>query len=185
MKTITQKVYTFKELSPKAKERAKDDMSTSHGYLWKKEAFESTEALAEHFGARIDDYSFDFFGRGGPERLSFHFYETHDGSEDGYTMPTAEIERRLKKLGSYNKRTGRGNGDCVLTGYCMDEDAIDGFRQAWRAGERDPGKLLRAGFSSWLKAAQDDCACQYSDEGFQEIADANDWMFYGDGGLHR
>ncbi len=175
METQTINIYKFSELSKEAQERATTDHAKNFGYEAESDAWASMEALAAHFGAKIDDYSFDYFG-GPTERLSFEF---QDG-EDESIMKPAEIERRLKKLGSYNKRTGRGNGDCVLTGYCADEDAIDGFRLAWRAGVRDLSKLLRAAFASWLKAAQDDCEYAYG-EGFAETADANEWRFTEDG----
>ncbi len=65
----------------------------------------------------------------------------------------------------------------------MDEGAIDGFRIAFHAGERDLGELMMAAFRSWLKEAQSDCEWQYKDEAFGEMCDANDYEFYESGEL--
>ena len=64
-----------------------------------------------------------------------------------------EIRVMLKKLGTYNRRTLKGNGNCVLTGVCYDEDCIDGFRFAFirKWVERDINALLQAAFDSFLK----------------------------------
>lgn len=178
METRTIKVYPFSELADAAKERATEQARVNMGYSWEREAWASMEALAAHFGAKIEDYSFDYFDGCGPSRLGFQFTD----GEGVEALKPAEILRRLKKLGTYNKRTGRGNGDCVLTGYCQDESAIDGFRLAWRAGERDLSKLLRAAFRSWLKECQSDAEYQYG-EGFAETSDANGWKYTEDGKL--
>lgn len=170
MKTKTIKIYTFSELSPAAKDRAKYDARSFLGYSFADDALASLNALAGHFGARLKDYSIDWFN------------STYSSAEfDTPDMEPEEIERRLKKLGEFNPKTGKGLGDCKLTGYCADEDAIDGFRLAWRQGERDLNKLLQEAFTSWLSAAQDDADGQYTDEAFGEFCDANGLEFTEDG----
>lgn len=88
-------------------------------------------------------------------------------------------------LGTYNKRTGKGHGECKLTGFCADECAIDGFRIAWRKGERDLTKLMEAAYDTWIKAAHADCEDQFSDEQFSENCEANGYEFYEDNHGHR
>lgn len=172
MKTITVNVYSFNELSQKAKERAKYDYMSVFGYSRADEAIESLSALAKHFDGRLKDYEIDFF-------KTSHSYARFDMPD---YMSKQEFETRLRKLGSYNKRTGRGNGDCVLTGVSTDEDAIDGLRLAYRNGEaRSLERLMQAAFKSWLKACQDDCEDQYSDETFSEHCEANEYLFLEDG----
>lgn len=165
-KNITIKILTFDELSDDAKQHARDKYAELFGYHFADEAIASLKALAEHFSGRVKDYSLDWFDNS-PSSAAFDMPE----------LKESEIAERLAKLGSYNETTLRGNGDCVLTGYCSDEDAIDGFRQAWHAGERDLSKLMQAAFRTWLKAAQADCRDFYSNEQFSEHADANGYEF--------
>lgn len=171
MKTITVKVYSFGELNEKAKERAKYDYMGLFGYNWDNDAIKSLKALAEHFDGELKDYEIDFFNS--------------SYSSARFIMPEwmskQEFKAKLSKLGSYNKRTGKGNGDCVLTGVCFDEDAIDGFRQAYRNGAKSLDEMMQSAFRSWLKACQADCKGFYSDDEFSEHCDANKYLFLEDG----
>lgn len=167
-------VYRFSELSEAAKCRAKQAHAAVHGYTWAEEALESLKKLAEHFDGRLRDYSVDFFA-------ASHSWAKFEMPK----MTGAEIRRRMKLLGAFNPQTLKGLGDCKLTGFCMDEDAIDGFRKALDDGERDLGVLMEAAFWSWLKAAQDDCEAQYEDEEFAEYADGNGYEYTDDGEAFR
>lgn len=170
MRTQEIKVYKFDELNEKARDRAKQWYAEGCGYVGADDALESIKALAAHFDGEMKDWSIDYFN----SSYSSASFEMPEMSEK-------EIRSRLKELGSYNRKTGRGNGDCKLTGYTADEDAIDGFRAAFRAGERDLTQLMDAAFDSWLKAAQADCEWQYEDEQFSENCEANGYEFYEDG----
>ncbi len=175
MRTEQITIYKFSELSDKAKQKAKDDYASHFGYNWGDEAFDSIKKLAEHFGGKVTNYDVDFFN-------CSHSSMSFDMPDD---MTKAEIRRRLKELGTYNRRTLKGHGDCKLTGYCADENAIDGFRIAFvRGKETDLNKLMEAAFRSWLKAAQDDCEDFYSDETFGEHCEANEYEFKEDGSFH-
>lgn len=173
MRTVETKIFKFGELSEKAKDRAIYDYKGDKGYLNADEAFASIKKLAEHFGGRMVRYSVDFFAC---SHSSMNFEMPDDN------MPASEIRRRLKELGTYNRKTLKGNGDCKLTGYCTDEDAIDGFRQAFvREKETHLEKLMQAAFKTWLQMCQDDCEDFYSYEVFEEHCDANSFEFYEDG----
>ena len=160
------KVYKFSELSADAKERAKSDHAAALGYAWDDEAIDSLKALAVHFGGKVSDYEIDFW-QTRPSHASFDMPE----------LDEADIRAKLAELGSYDQKTLKGHGDCKLTGYCADEDAIDGFRAAFRKGESDLTALMDEAFDSWLKAAQADCEYQYSDEAFAEHCEANNYEF--------
>lgn len=170
-KTIT--LYSFDELTEKAKNRAREDYATNDGYLWADDALKSLSALAEKFGGKLVNYSITW-DNSSPSRALF------DMPDDMTESETADV---LRTLGGYNKRTGRGNGDCVLTGYCMDEDAIDGLRAAFRAGETDLHSLMQAAFRSWLKVCQADYEDFYSDERFSEHCESNGYHFTESGKL--
>lgn len=177
MRTVEMKVYSFRELSPKAKERARIREQELHGYPFESEAVASIEALVKHFGCQIEDSSYDFFG-GTYEYMNF-------SSNREEPLTEGEIRAKLEELGSYDKHTLCGFGDCKLTGYCADEDAIDGFRIALlRDGKTAIGFLLNAAFRSWLKACQHDCAASYHDNNLAETFDANGIEFTADGEIY-
>ncbi len=167
MKTRTINVYTFAELSPAAKERAKSRYLSLHGFSWSDDYLASLRALAAHFGGKLKTYSIDWFNS--------------SYSDAGFEMPDemeeTEIAARLAKLGTFDEATLKGKGDCVLTGFCADEAAIDGFRIEWSEGTRDLGKLMQAAFRSWLKEGQDDCEGEYKDDAFAEHCDLNGYEF--------
>jgi hypothetical protein len=166
MRTYQATAYTFDELSDEARERVKQRHGEVWGYSWADEAIASLKAFAKAFDARVSDYSVDWFNC---SYSSARF--------DAPEMSRREIGRRLRALGGYDKKTLKGHGDCKLTGYWTDEDALDGMRKAYFAGESDLCELLQEGFSSWLKAAQADAEDQYSNERFAEFCEANGYEF--------
>lgn len=167
-------LYRFSELSGEAKDVARQKEMEVFGYPSSREAIKSLLSLADHFGCGGQDYSVDWFD-------SMPSWATFDMPE----MDEQEIRDRLAELGGYNKETLHGNGECKLTGWCYDEDAIDGFRIAFMGGERDLGKLMQAAFRQWLSACQDDCEWQYGDEPFSETCDANGFWFTEDGAFYE
>ena len=130
----------------------------------------SLKKFLEHFECILRDWEIDFLE---PYRNTYRISYA-DLDED-------EIKSLLDDLGTYDKDTLKGHGDCKLTGYCSDEDLIDGFRIAWHKGVRDLEELIHAGIQSWQKAAQADAEYQYSEEGYKDLCEANDYEFYEDG----
>jgi hypothetical protein len=174
MRTMKVKVYKYGELSEKARQSVRDHAAEAWGFTRNEEYLASIKALAEHFGGKVSDYNIDWFGTA---RSSMSFEMPYEAD-----MPTTEISRRLKALGSYNRKTLKGNGDCKLTGWCYDESAIDGFRIAFMRGKIcNPEELMQAAFRTWLEDAREDCAYDYSDEGYAETAEANGWEYYDNG----
>lgn len=173
MREVAIKVYTFDELSPAAKQRAKDRYASGNGYICAGDAMNSLRALANHFGGKLANYEIDWF----------------DGSYSStkFDMPELEpeeITERLGDLGDFNPETLKGHGDCKLTGYCADEDAIDGVRIAWNEGERDLDRLMQAAFTTWLMAAKADCAAFYENDEFSQHCEANGYEFLEDGSFY-
>ena len=178
MKPATIMLYSFDELSPDAQRAAIAFAEEHWGFDRAGEYRKSIEALSSHFGATIRDYEIDWSGGA---RHSSMYFELPYGEDLG----EKEIEARLLALGSFNPETGRGNGDCKLTGCAYDESAIDGFRLAWRAGERDLETLLQAAFNECIKAAHADYAYDFGPEGFAETCEANGYDWTEDGKLWK
>jgi hypothetical protein len=165
MRTETIEIYKFHELSEEAKETAMQNIRYTQEYFWGDDAIQTLVKLAEHFGAKLASYDIDFSNS-----------VQHSGAtwEDVDFIEEQEIEERLLKLGTFNKETLKGDGDCKLTGYCSDEDAIDGFRKAWFDGERDLIELLKEAYKTWFKSCVSDYEHQLSKEGLTEFFEAND-----------
>lgn len=173
MRTVPLQIFKFSELSDEAKDRAKNDYAASCGYAWADEELDSLKALTAHFDGRLKHWEIDWFDNS-PSSASF----------DMPDMEPEEIKSRLDKLGTFDPKTLKGHGDCKLTGYCGDENAIDGFRIAWHEGERDLTQLMQAAFHAWIKAAHADCASQFEDDQFSEHCDVNNYEFTENGELH-
>lgn len=172
MRQITTNIYKFEELSRAAKDNFKTYWREHMGYDGAADAKKSFVALINHFDGRLQEYSMD--------------WNNLNHSSVRFIMPEMskeEIAARLNELGAYNPETLKGLGDCKLTGYFMDEEAIDGFRIAFCSGEHDLTKLMKAAFKSWKKAAKEDYKWQLSDECLTETAEANEWEFTEDGQL--
>lgn len=170
MKTIETIVHEFNELSDAAKEVARDWYRNGFEYPWASECLASLKALAEAFNGKVSDYSVDWYGC------------TH--SSASFDMPEMESEAIadiLAKMGTFDPKTLKGHGDCKLTGYCADENAIDGFRIAWHKGERDLNRLMQAGFQTWIKDCQSDCEALLSNEAIDDAIAANEYTFTAEG----
>lgn len=168
-------VFRFEELTGCAKERAREWL-TADGYNSAAEALATLKALARAFGGKLGYYSIDW-------------EDTHTYSAARLAMPEFEtpddechaIAETLATLGEVDPLTGKGMGECKLTGYCFDEDALDGVREAYRNGERDLPTLMEAGFRALLKATASDAEWQRTDEVLTELCDANDYEFADNG----
>ncbi len=170
--TTETKAYKFDELSDEAKDKAIEQFMINDDFPQGQEALDSIKALAAHFGGKMYDWNIDWAN-------SSYSDAKFDMPED---MDPKDIYAKLKALGTFNRRTLRGHGDCALTGVCYDETAIDGFRWAWyREKERDLNVLMQAAFRSWLKAIHEEFDYQHTHEAFRETCEANDYEFTEDG----
>lgn len=175
MRTIETKIFKFNELAAEGKERALENYRNSESFTFEEEYIGSIRELANRFGGRVKNYEIDFSGGFCHSSMEFDMPE----------MEEHEINGIFETLGQYNADTLKGLGDCVLTGYCTDEDAIDGFRKAFLGGELDLNKLMQAAFKTWFEAAQDDYRAQYEEENYAELCDANNCEFTEDGEMYR
>lgn len=173
MKTLSINVYEYAELSLAAQRRARDWYIAGYEFPWANEYLASIKALAEKFDGEVKTWSVDW---GDCNYSSMEFSMPGMWREE-------DIAGVLASLGSFNVETMRGNGDCKLTGWAMDEGAIDGFRAAFfkargtNNGELDLELLMQAAFKSWLKEAQADYAYELTDEAIASACEANNYTF--------
>jgi hypothetical protein len=173
--TIVVVVYKFSELSAEAQEAAKQKYIATNGFTAKDEYMASITKLAEHFDGTLFSYEVDFLNVF-PSRASFSMSNI---------ITEKWLKDKLDELGEYNPDTLKGHGECKLTGFCADEAAIDGFRKAYFQGERSLNRLMQAAFSTWLKAAHEDCEAEFKNENFTDFADANDFEYLKNGTLYH
>ena len=115
MRTIT--VYNINELSEAAKSRAIESLRDQlDEYYGGDDALASLIGFARHFGAEVENYQIDWTNSTAPSWVKF----------DAPELTAKELGRKIRSMGSYNKQTMKGLGDCKFTGYCMDDDAADG-----------------------------------------------------------
>lgn len=175
MRTIRTKVYKFSELSEQAKNKAVEINAYNCEFFDADEFLESLKKFAEHFNCELKDYDIDWSNSVQHSGAYFSVPDyVNDWSEE-------ELKVQVLAMGSYNKKTLRGNGDCVFTGVCFDEDAADGLRKAYFEGERDMKELLQAGYKTWFKAANEAYEYQLSKEGYADQCEANEYEFKADG----
>lgn len=179
MRTIEVTIYKFSELKKDAKQHAVDEHFNALGYCHADNAMKSLTALAEHFNGKLTDWSIDW----GSTHSWVKFDMPEDDDENSHDNWHQLTYDKLAELGTYDPVTLKGRGDCKLTGYCMDESAIDGFRAAFCAGEDDLGRLMQAAFRTWHA----DCISDYEDmmsfDSFSETCDANDYEFTKNGNM--
>jgi hypothetical protein len=164
--TTTRTIYQFEELNDSAKEKARNGYLEGFEYFHGDDALDSIKALAEHFNGRLYDWNVDY-SSAARSSLKFSMPE----------MSAFEIRCKLGQLGKCNPQTGKGIGECKLTGMCFDEDCIDGFRDAWRNGERDLTELMRSAGESLLHAIECDYDYQTSNEAVDESIIINEYDF--------
>ena len=184
--------YNYSELSSDAKERVAEWLN-EEGYVWAGEAMDTLNALAKHFGGKVADWSIDWSN---PSYSSVSFLMP----EIGYW----EFSHLLSELGAVSAETGKGVGDCKLTGVCFDEDAIDGLRAAfaslpvpdetgrydedgdeiddWDVIESaDVSELMQAAWWELSLACRDDYESQWSEEYVADMCEANGYQFFANG----
>lgn len=183
MRTIRIKLYKFSELGKEAKEKALENWRYNNEYFWADDAIKSLEKFAEHFDSKLKDYSIDWNNAHGCSVKFETPYSSDEIYEVGDFFGKNWLRDRIKAMGTYNKKTLRGDGECVFTGVCFDEDAADGARKAYYEGSRDLENILMAGYETWIKSCVSDYEYQQTEEFYADHADANNYEFTKDGKL--
>lgn len=155
MRTIEKTVFTFDELSDKAKEKAREWYRSTDDGCWNEEYKASINAFIDHFGVTLTDWNI------GP------------WSPIDYTVAVYNSNFRGVKLSQFT-------GEEMPTGFCADCDLWGTFhREFKRTGNAMHAfeKAVHAGFKAW----RDDWEYQLSDEAVDESIRANEYEFYENG----
>jgi len=202
-RTITYKVYSFRELSEAAKEKAIQwyrEKFDDREPAWAEENRQSMEAFAEVFPVKVRKWqydqsngfvAFDFTGEDAVEALTGQRLATYIWNNYGTRLfkgkyysttfkPHVKDAEHPAGL-SYKHRHSNimlEGMNCVLTGYCMDDDLLEPiYKFLDHPDGRDFRELLQDCFDQWVSACVKDYEYQGSDEYIAETLEANDYEF--------
>jgi len=200
-RTIQLEVFTFDELSDKAKEKARQwwrDTTSEFGYAHADEAITSLKDFIDEFGGVLIDYeisshasvkiNFDSFGQGKIElsgkRLLAYLWNHHRNIL--YTRkPYGKYQQRANGEWEYDRysKCQLVQNDCPFTGVTTDEDLLDPMRKYMETPDMGLTleELLTQCLSSWATAVGKQCEYEDSDEGVDEAIIGNEYEFTSNG----
>lgn len=151
MKTIEIQIFSFSELSDKARERARDWFKNGLDPAWGDESLDSIKKFCDRFDVTLTEWS---IGARSPI---------------DYRTDATQAHFRGVKLSQFTR-------DHTPTGYCLDCALWGTFYDVFKAtgdAKRAFNDALYAGFKEW----RDDLEWQYSDEAVDENIEANNYQF--------
>ena len=158
MRTETIAIYSFDELSDKAKDKARSKYRENCEFFWCDEAKDSINAFCEHFGVKLTQWNV------GP-------YSTPDYSAEYFNS-----HFRGLKLKDFQR-------DHMPTGYCLDCDLWMTFYDEFKAtgsAKKAFDKALWVGFIGWRNEMESQLEDDYIDEHLM----INEYEFTEDGDIH-
>lgn len=193
MKTKTINVYSYAELSDKAKERAWLDSLQHFEYAWADDNAASLKGFENTFPLKIKHW--EYGGRG--EGVNFEMT-----CDDAVTLLTGQrlatyiwnnFRNDIYKGKFYSTSGNYVDGkysyksrhskiilesSCPFTGYCMDDALLDEvFAFMEKPDSRNFEELMGDCFEAWVKACNDDADYQSSQPAFAESCEANEYEF--------
>lgn len=199
MRTIinTFNVYSFKELSEEAKEKAIESFRLVIDLPYCEEAINSIKEIAKAMNCNAEYYSNDGICYS-VEFISNDDIETLQGKRayayivNNYLMPNKSYKTYWKDkcIYTYGRKNWKrksnlfyGWDDCPFTGYCMDCC----FIEAWKNWEKNFNKYSTVGefinlvADTLAKVWTEDNEYQLSDEFIIDMIEANDYEFFENG----
>ena len=155
MQTVEIQIYTFEELSDKAKDKARDWFKSGMEYPWYSESIDSIRGFVGYFGAELKDWS---IGSG----CGHDFIKTNASNE----------HFRGKKLSEFSLGCHDG---WWLDGVIWDEF----YKQFKRTG--DAKYAFEQALECALSAIVRDIDYHYSDECVDDTLTLNEYQFTADG----
>lgn len=155
MRTIETTIYTFEELSDKAKERAIENMRPHVDYPWFDECLGSLRAFCDEFSVAVTDYTLSDCYRA--------------------SISTDATPRHFRGV-----RLSGFDREAMPTGFCFDFDLRYAFFDEFkRTG--DAYHAFEMAIESFLCAVRKDIEWHYSDEAITDILEQNGYEFTEDG----
>lgn len=181
MKTVQINLYSFNELSEKAKKAAIENyLNSEHELFWCEENLRSIKEGLNFYGFSLDNrYNIDF------SSASNSYAPIKSGHNDD--IENLQGVRLYKYLNNnysiywckyHKKYRNLLDGNCPFTGYCMDEDFLQPIKDFMKTPTNiNFVELMEECVYSCLKAIQNDYEYQNSDEYIIEHFEANNYQF--------
>lgn len=183
MKTITKvtNVFSYSELSPSSQEKARDWYREGMEFFWFDEYMKTMKKFADHFGVKLGRWELDYQDT---YRCQIPFdcpeletsYESDD-DENGTTETVGEFLRR-------HANPAFLSGNCPFTGFCTDEDILDGIRANIDNPSQEQSDLTEVFddcFHRFVKSMVADWEGQNEDEPVAQTIDDDEYEFTEDG----
>lgn len=164
MRTETIEIFTFEELSEKAKQTAIENFREHQELFWGDEWIESLKLFCDKFGIELCDWSYGFYEGA---RISYNIEYLEYGIDFTFDHET------LKRMGLEE--------ECPFTGYCADEDLLARIRTIKEGENPLRINILQACLNSWLAGFNADIESQQSDDYIADHISANEYEFTIDG----
>jgi hypothetical protein len=187
MKTIEINLYSFNELSDKAKENAMNNHLNSFEYHFASEAMETIKRGLDHFNFELSNYSLDWQNA---NNSYFRLKNNNTYSEYSelsgprlFKLINNQFEQTYYK---YSKKyVSIFNGNCPFTGVCFDESFIDPIRKFMQRPDNTTfAELMEDCVYSVLRDTEKDIEYHLSEEAYEEECEANEYTFTEDGELY-
>jgi hypothetical protein len=157
MRTIETTIYTFDELSNKAKERAIQQHRQCVEYPWFSECLDSLKTFCSEFGVKVTDYTLS------------------DCYRASISTDATPKHFRGVKLSGFNR-------EAMPTGFCFDCDLRYTFHDEFkRTG--DAFYAFNDALQTFLISVKKDIEWNYSDEAITELLEINDYEFTEEGDI--
>ena len=175
-RTVTTEVYTFKELSETAQERAHSDyVSEGQSFAWRDEWQDSLNAFCSIAPVRCARHD-----------VAAGHIDCHAcfDEPDAAHLSGVRAWKWLQNNGWFDLAERNAVGGCTLTGYCGDcplFGPIHGYADT-PSKVPDLGQVFYECLQSWVYALRADQEHCESLEYFAEMCEANGWEFDEDGG---
>ena len=158
MRTESINIYTFDELSPDAKERARNKHREHMEYPWFNDVISSLKSFCDEFGVTVTGY---------------HFSDDYRASIDTDVMSSHFRGFKLKDF----------DREAMPTGFCFDNDLRYTFADEFKRTGNAYAAFDKA-LDVFLDAVRKDIQWHYSDECIDETIIANGYEFTENGEMY-
>lgn len=175
MRTMQIEVFTFDELSDRAKGRARDYFRRDDCWSWAGEWWDSAQAFSKIAPVDISEADYD---RG---HVSCRWTDSDEVAE----LKGLRAWKWLHNNGWFDWARRNKAGECTMTGFCGDCDFADPITEYECNPRRVPDlrQVFYEAAQSWVYAARSDMEHSYSDEVIDEMIECNEYEFTADGEL--
>lgn len=192
MHTISVNVYSYNELSEKAKERAINYFKDSGIFYYQDDAINTIKAIAKALNCEYDYYSYDgiyykveFISNSEIEELQGK--RAYSYIVNNYIIPNLKFKTYYRKCNRRISNIFSIFDDCLFTGYYLDM----AFNEAWKNWKKSFNSKSKV--KDFLHMVETELGSEWSidneyqmkDENIIEQIEINDYEFYENGDVYR